>query len=155
MYSTFVSFNHNTGTRTMFKSLLVAGLLPTVFAAPAPQMNYAENSGPVAGVNAPIPTVTAASGSLYGPESLLGEVAQPSPVSGDDSIAVSNYPLVNGQEADQDLGLYLDFNSVEKPQPIRGEAGQTDPGPSKPYTPQTVVYRHSKNDANFQRNLCI
>ncbi|TVY20708.1 Oxalate decarboxylase OxdD [Lachnellula arida] len=113
----------------MFKSLLVAGLLPTVFAAPAPQMNYAENTGPVGGVDPPIPTVTAASGSLYGPEDLLGEIAKPSPVSGGDSAIVTNYPLVNGQEVDDDLGLYLDFNSVEKPQPIRGEAGQTDPGP--------------------------
>ncbi|TVY89378.1 Oxalate decarboxylase, partial [Lachnellula willkommii] len=113
----------------MFKSLLVAGLLPTVFAAPAPQMNYAENTGPVGGVDPPIPTVTAASGSLYGPEDLLGEIAKPSPVFGGDSAIVTNYPLVNGQEADDDLGLYLDFNSVEKPQPIRGEAGQTDPGP--------------------------
>ena len=40
--------------------------------------------------------------------------------------------LVNGQEADADLGLYLDFNSATPPngpQPIRGGLGGTDPGP--------------------------
>lgn len=113
-----------------FNSLLVAGL-PAVLAAPAPQLNYRENTGPVGGVNPPIPTVTAASGSLYGPESLLGEIAQPSPVSGGDSAIVSDYPLVNGQDAPSKLGLYLDFNSVENPQPLRGGGGQTDPGPSE------------------------
>jgi hypothetical protein len=128
-------FNPNSVTMQqvtrMFNALLAAGLLPTVLAAPAPQMDYGENSGPVGGIDPPIPTVTAASGSLYGPESLLGEIAQPSPVAGGDSAIVSNFPLVNGQEADSDLGLYLDFNSVENPQPIRGEGGQTDPSPSK------------------------
>ena len=79
----------------------------------------------------PSPTVTSASGSLYGPESLLGEVAKPSSLSGGDSAIVSNYPLVNGQEADKNLGLYLDFNSVENPQALRGDGGQTDPGPSR------------------------
>ena len=115
----------------MFSPLVAAGLLPVAFAAPAPQIAYEENSGPVAGVNPPIPTATGFSGSLYGDESLLGEIAQPSPVSGGDSAIVSNYPLVNGQQADLDLGLYLDFNSVENPQPIRGTGGSTQPGPSK------------------------
>lgn len=45
---------------------------------------------------------------------------------------VADPELVNGQEADADLGLYLDFNSATAPngpQPIRGELGSTDPGP--------------------------
>ncbi|TAQ90162.1 hypothetical protein B7494_g1458 [Chlorociboria aeruginascens] len=99
-----------------------------VLAAPAPQMSYGENTGPVGGVTPPIPTVSTTSGSLYGPSSLLGEIAAPSPVSGGDSAFVTDFPLVNGQEADLDLGLYLDFNSVENPQPIRGTGGQTEPG---------------------------
>jgi hypothetical protein len=115
----------------VFGSLAAAWLFPVVLAAPAPQMSYAENSGPVAGVSPPIATATAFSGSLYGDESLLGEVAVPSPVSGGDSAIVSNHPLVNGQQAASNLGLYLDFNSVENPQPIRGTGGQTQPGPSK------------------------
>jgi hypothetical protein len=115
----------------LFSSLVAAGLFPAVLAAPAPQMSYAENSGPVAGVSPPIPTSTGTSGSLYGTESLLGEVAAPAPVSGGDSAVVTNYPLVNGQEADLNLGLYLDFNSVENPQPIRGTGGQTQSGPSE------------------------
>jgi hypothetical protein len=113
-----------------FQALSVIGLVPVILALPAPQMSYAENSGAVGGVDPPIPTATGTSGSLFGPESLLGEIAQPSPVSGGDSAIVTDFPLVNGQEADANLGLYLDFNSVENPQPLRGTAGQTDPGPS-------------------------
>jgi hypothetical protein len=115
----------------IFNALVAAGLLPAVLAVPAPQMSYGENTGPVAGVSPPILTATALSGSLYGPQSLRGEIAQPLPVSGGDSTIVSDYPLVNGQEADKDLGLYLDFNSVENPQPIRGNQGQTGSGPSE------------------------
>ncbi|KUJ15605.1 RmlC-like cupin [Mollisia scopiformis] len=113
----------------MIGSLVAAGLFPAVMAAPAPQMNYGENTGAVGGVDPPSPTVTTTSGSLYGPSDLLGEIAKPSPISGGDSAFVSDAPLVNGQEADSDLGLYLDFNSVENPQPLRGTGGQTDPGP--------------------------
>jgi hypothetical protein len=110
----------------------VLRILQSVAGLPAPQMSqFGENTGPVGGVNPPIPTVTAASGSLYGPSDLLGEVYPPEPVSGGDSAIVSDVTLVNGQEADSDLGLYLDFNGVEIPQPIRGDGGQTDPGPSK------------------------
>ncbi|CZS96042.1 related to oxalate decarboxylase [Rhynchosporium agropyri] len=110
-------------------ALAAARVLPAALAAPAPQMSkYGENTGPIAGVSPPIPEATAASGSLYGDKSLLGEVAKPYPVSRGDSAIVSDYTLVNGQEAEAKLGLYLDFNSVENPQPIRGEGGQTDPG---------------------------
>lgn len=105
-------------------------ILPSIIAVPAPQMDYGENSGPVAGIDpSAVPTVTAPSGSIYGSEQLLGGNAKPSPVSGGDSAIVSNFPLVNGQGADADLGLYLDFNGVENPQPLRGSEGQTDPGP--------------------------
>lgn len=116
----------------MISALAATGLFPAILAAPAPQMNNEneQNTGPIAGVTPPIPTATAASGSLYGDESLLGEVAGPYPVSGGDSAIVSDYPLVSGQEADAKLGLYLDFNSVKNPQPLRGEGGQTDPGAS-------------------------
>lgn len=97
--------------------------------APAPQMgDYGENSGPIGGVNAPIPTVTAASGSLYGGSDLLGgNAALPNPES--DSADVENAEYVNGQSADRKLGLYLDFNAVDTPQPVRGGFGATDPGP--------------------------
>lgn len=116
----------------MFTLLLASSLFSIILALPAPQIgDYGENTGPVAGIDPPTPTVTVASGSLYGPSSLLGEAASPSPVSGGDSAIVSNFKLVNGQQADADLGLYLDFDSVEKPQPIRGEFGETDPGPRK------------------------
>ncbi|KAA8571491.1 hypothetical protein MFRU_026g01000 [Monilinia fructicola] len=126
----------------LFTPLAAAGLVPVVLAAPAPlpQMIYGEQSVAVGGVSAPAPTVTAPTGSLYGDESLLGEVAKASPVSGGDSAIVSNYPFVHGQKADADLGLYLDFNAIENPQPIRGSVGETDPGP------QTYEYQKLNPD---------
>jgi hypothetical protein len=57
----------------LFGSLVAAGMFPAVLAVPAPQMSYAENSGPVAGVSPPIPTATGISGSLYGTEKLIGQ----------------------------------------------------------------------------------
>ncbi|KAK9422566.1 putative Oxalate decarboxylase oxdD [Seiridium unicorne] len=111
------------------KSSLALSLLPLTLARPAPQMDYGENEGDVGGVAPPIPTVTAASGSLYGDESLLGGNAARPSISGGDSAVVPDPELVNGQEASEKLGLYLDFNSVEVPQPIRGSKGATDPGP--------------------------
>lgn len=121
----------------MFSAFVAAGLVPTILAVPTPmpQMSFTPNlgnDGPIGGVKvgpAPTTTATGFSGALYGDESLLGEVAAPSPVSGGNSAQVTNYELVNGQEADSTLGLYLNFNSVENPQPLRGSGGQTDPGP--------------------------
>lgn len=39
------------------------------------------------------------------------------------------YQLVKGQKEDADKGVYLDFQTVEQPQAIRGSKGGTDPGP--------------------------
>ncbi|KAH8680613.1 oxalate decarboxylase family bicupin [Xylariales sp. PMI_506] len=112
------------------KSTVALGLVPMALALPAPQMgDYGENEGGVAGVVAPIPTVTSASGSLYGDESLLGGNAARPSITGGDSAIVNNPVEVNGQDASAQLGLYLDFNSVDVPQPIRGTKGGTDPGP--------------------------
>ncbi|KAI1131221.1 Bicupin, oxalate decarboxylase/oxidase [Nemania abortiva] len=114
------------------KSLLASGLLPLVYGLPKPQLTYEENSGPVGGVDAPFPTFTATAGQLRGSTNLQGGIAPRPPTSGGDSAVVADPELVNGQEADADLGLYLDFNSAKYPngpQPIRGSAGSTDPGP--------------------------
>ncbi|KAI0871968.1 Bicupin, oxalate decarboxylase/oxidase [Hypoxylon argillaceum] len=114
------------------KSLLTAGLLPFVYGLPKPQLTYEENTGPVGGVDAPFPTFTATAGDLRGSTDLQGGIAARPPTSGGDSAVVADPELVNGQEADADLGLYLDFNSATAPngpQPIRGELGSTDPGP--------------------------
>lgn len=96
--------------------------------------DYGENSGSVGGVDPPTPTVTAASGSLYGSEDLLGGIADdPDTSSKSESAVVENPEYVDGQDADANLGLYLDFNSVEAPQPQRGGYGGTDPGPRTYY----------------------
>jgi hypothetical protein len=105
-------------------------------------MDYGENEGAVGGVSPQIPTVTSAQGSLYGDESLLGGNAARPPTSGGGSAVVSDPELVDGQKASETLGLYLDFNSVEAPQPIRGAKGATDPGPSMPsYIPVKHTFR--------------
>ena len=94
--------------------------------------DYGENSGPVGGVDPPIPTVTAPAGSLYGSEDLLGGNAALPDVESESAV-VENPEYVNGQSADRKLGLYLDFNSVNAPQPERGGYGATDPGPRTYY----------------------
>ncbi|KAJ8106051.1 hypothetical protein ONZ43_g7193 [Nemania bipapillata] len=114
------------------KSLLVAGCLPLAYGLPKPQLTYEENSGPVGGVDAPFPTFTATAGDLRGSTDLQGGIAPRPPTSGGDSAVVADPELVNGQEVDADIGLYLDFNSATAPngpQPLRGGLGSTDPGP--------------------------
>ncbi|KAF7558162.1 hypothetical protein G7Z17_g58 [Cylindrodendrum hubeiense] len=114
--------------RTIFLNGLIA--LPVGLALPAPQMgDYGENKGPVGGVKPPTPTVTSTSGSLYGDSSFLGGNAPLPDPDKSDSAIVDDPEYVNGQDADADLGLYLDFDDTEVPQPIRGGLGATDPGP--------------------------
>lgn len=114
--------------RLLLPVLLVFGR--GTVALPAPQIgNYGENTGAVGGVSPPIPTATAPSGSLRGDSSLLGGNAPlPNPDTSDSAV-VPDPQLVNGQEAEAKLGLYLDFDSADPPQPIRGTEGATDPGP--------------------------
>jgi len=117
----------------MLHLFFLTAWLSTAIALPTPQMSNTPNlgnSGPVGGEPAPpTATVTGTSGSLYGGSDLLGGVAEPSPVQGGNSATVSNYELVPGQEADTDLGVYLDLDGTENPQPLRGGFGATDPGP--------------------------
>ncbi|KAF2091698.1 Bicupin, oxalate decarboxylase/oxidase [Saccharata proteae CBS 121410] len=71
-----------------------------------------------------------ATGSLRGPESLVGY--NPAfPVSEESTeISPNDFELAPGQSEDADLGLYLDLSTVENPQPIRGGTQDpTDPGP--------------------------
>lgn len=59
------------------------------------------------------------------PESLLG-------YSTDNHVihaSAVTYSLAPGQTEAADIGNYLDFNDNSSPQPIRGTAGGTDPGP--------------------------
>ncbi|WQF77516.1 Putative rmlC-like cupin domain superfamily, rmlC-like jelly roll protein [Colletotrichum destructivum] len=110
--------------------IALLGALPKGFAVPAPQMgDYGENKGPVGGVAPPIPSVTAPTGNLRGDAGLLGGNApRPDPDTSDSAI-VDDVQLVPGQQADGKLGLYLNFDGVDAPQPIRGKLGSPDPGP--------------------------
>ncbi|GAB1214239.1 hypothetical protein ATERTT37_003400 [Aspergillus terreus] len=83
----------------------------------------------LAGTGAAAPTARDSAGNppLRGSEDLLGYSASNklSPHSTEDI----KYTLASGQKDDADLGVYLDFETVDNPQPIRGELGGTDPGP--------------------------
>ena len=102
-------------------SIPIAILLPTIAAAPT-------------GVDLPlsIPTGQAigppgSSGSPYATEDFVGPDGNP--VDPADSAIVTDYELVPGQTDAANLGLYLDLDETQNPQPIRGSAGGTDPGP--------------------------
>ncbi|KAL8400883.1 hypothetical protein RB594_001057 [Gaeumannomyces avenae] len=91
--------------------------------------NYGQNQGPVGGITPPLPTVSGTRGQLRGDLSLQGGIAPRPKVHGGDSAVVPDVQKVAGQDADSKLGVFLDFNSVEKPEPFGGERGATDPGP--------------------------
>ena len=109
---------------TLVSALSAAGLLPTLLAAPVIERRQINNDDvPGSPVGPP-----GASGSLYGGEGLLGDAGLNSATP---SIAatVATGSLVPGQTASPDLGFYLDFTDAPTPQPIRGDEGNTDPGP--------------------------
>ena len=107
-------------------TLIAACLVQNCLASPLPQGGFGSgiNNDNVPG----IPVGPAgATGSPYGPETLLGNDGSTQDTT--DSAIVSDYKLVPGQEADADVGLYLDFSKTPNPQPIRGTNGYTDAGP--------------------------
>lgn len=126
----------------VYKSLIAATLLTQVLAAPRPapsvfhrrQEGGSESPPDFAILNPPtaLPSgPSGASGSIRGPTSLAGyNPAFPVDTSLPAVVPQSQYQLAPGQSEDADLGLYLDLDSVENPQPIRGGTkAPTDPGP--------------------------
>lgn len=106
---------------------LLTTLMLALSASAAPQLKYGENTGAVGGVSS-TPQATAPSGSLYGSAKLQGGDAKIPDTKGP-SADVPKPDHVEGQDADADLGVYLNMNSVERPQPMRGGYGNTDAGP--------------------------
>lgn len=74
------------------------------------------------------PAAAASSAPLRGGPGLVG-YSPTNTLPKDDTETIS-FQYAPGQTANADLGLYLDFEEVENPQPIRGNTGGTDPGPS-------------------------
>ncbi|KAL9595412.1 MAG: hypothetical protein Q9219_006455 [cf. Caloplaca sp. 3 TL-2023] len=105
------------------KLLIALRFLSKIYGAPTGGGNYY----PIAVPSGVAPGPPSASGSLYGSVSLEGPDGNP--VDPSDSAEIKEYQLVNGQNEDQDLGLYLELNSIPDPQPIRGTGGGIDPGP--------------------------
>ncbi|PYI19567.1 oxalate decarboxylase [Aspergillus violaceofuscus CBS 115571] len=75
---------------------------------------------------------------LRGSEDLLGYSS--SNTLSDQTTEDVTYTPVAGQTDDADLGVYLDFEDSDSPQPIRGDKGATDPGPRNTY------YDHINSD---------
>lgn len=73
------------------------------------------------------PTAQPSNPPLRGSEDLLGYSS--SNTITEQSTEVK-YTPVTGQKDDANNGVYLDFEGVDNPQPIRGNLGGTDPGPS-------------------------
>lgn len=132
-----------------FKALSLASLLAVAQCAPAPRgaagvrrRQTEGNGGRVGGNDGNVVADTpvgppGASGQLRGPAS-LGGFSPSNPIdSPDTAIPADQYQLAPGQEADEDLGFYLDFSNIDNPQPIRGDPGNapTDPGPSMSLVP--------------------
>lgn len=101
------------------KSLLpLLSLTLPVLSAPFPQG---------AGLAAPSAQEPTADDLRGGPE-LLGY--NPDNYLSDEDTTSIQFELAPGQTLDADLGISFDFENVEHPQPLRGELGGTDPGPS-------------------------
>jgi hypothetical protein len=75
------------------------------------------------------PAATASSNPLRGGENLIGY--SPTNTISNENTETISYQLAPGQTDAADLGVYLDFDDIENPQPIRGDTGGTDPGPRK------------------------
>jgi hypothetical protein len=78
------------------------------------------------------PAAAASSNPLRGGENLIGY--SPTNTISNENTETISYQLAPGQTDAADLGVYLDFNDVENPQPIRGDTGGTDPGPRMFFT---------------------
>jgi hypothetical protein len=69
------------------------------------------------------------SGALRGSETLLG--ADGNPHDQADIGYVKNPKTLPVQSEDAKLGLYIDITNEDRPQPIRGNSGGSDPGPGE------------------------
>lgn len=77
--------------------------------------------GPVGGSGQVYPT-----GTLVGPVQSIGRVSS---VQAAATLPADSWSLVTNQDAPADEGLILNFEDTANPQPVRGENGDTDPGP--------------------------
>lgn len=73
------------------------------------------------------PAAVASSNPLRGGANLIGY--SPSNTISNENTETISYQLAAGQTDAPNLGVYLDLDDVENPQPIRGDTGGTDPGP--------------------------
>jgi hypothetical protein len=110
--TTFVSIAPKAFPEYKMKLQLIVTLLPVVLplAHGAPARRDTPNPG------------------LRGTDSLVGY--SPDNSGGSVSRPDLKYTLLPGQKEDPEIGSHLDFVKADNPQPIRGDTGSDDPGPS-------------------------
>ncbi|KAF2166038.1 hypothetical protein M409DRAFT_66930 [Zasmidium cellare ATCC 36951] len=126
----------------MHGCLVAATIFVAAWAAPRPmptmmeRRQYPEESGapPFDFLSVPTETPlgpTEGSGQLRGPTNLVGyNPSNPVNTELPGVVPSDQFQLAPGQTENADLGLYLDLNEVDNPQPIRGSTDSpTDPGP--------------------------
>ena len=131
LYFTTYSQIHIMRSPNSFCGFLVATcLIDSVLSRPYPQGGYSLpiNNDDVPGIPIGPP---GAIGSVYGSAAFLGRDGNPINPADTAIVSDSDYTMVPGQEADPNLGFYLDLSDSPNPQPIRGPNGATDPGSSK------------------------
>ncbi|KAG8624968.1 hypothetical protein KVT40_006719 [Elsinoe batatas] len=125
-------------SHTSFKALCLASLLFLADCAPARctpsrgSVRRQANQGPDAPVGPPGASDYSSSNPVTSP---------------DTAIPSGQYELAPGQEADEDLGFYLDLSNIDNPQPIRGTPGNapTDPCPrNRPLERESSDFFHSQ-----------
>ena len=123
--------------RNLYRLFTGAALFSSTFSAPTPQHEVNIIAG-LRPSNLAIATVIDAT---FGPPQATGHLTGSLDLLGDDGThpddtvppgqgaIVTDGTLVDGQTADADYGLFLDFSDSPNPQPIRGSEGGTDAGP--------------------------
>ena len=125
---------------TIIGALSAAGLLQSASAAPFEKRQINNDDVPGTALGPP-----GATGSLYGPTSLLGNAGDSTATPSINGLTATG-SLVPGQTADPDLGFFLDMSQAAAPQPIRGDEGSTDPGPR---TFHSQIMPHGRYEADF------
>lgn len=120
-------------SKNIASAFVAATCISSVLAAPAPRPQATYFSDP-----ADIPTSVV---SIVGPPKATGNVrgsnylvgySPSNPVDMTSGGGTPNIELGTNQAAPADLGLYINLEGVDVPQPIRGSTdGPTDPGPRR------------------------
>lgn len=114
---------------TSLLALTASSIVQFVSAAPRPNFaTYNSDPADIATTPVYVSGIPGATGSLRGGIGLAGY--NPSNPVNPGPSTISSFQVAPAQTQDPDLGLYLDLQNLENPQPVRGSPdAPTDPGP--------------------------